>query len=254
MLNAVDDVAVWRKVEFMNETAAWGVLVFMIEGMKTGSNAVVYVIRWGVKGGGCWNALWNAKMKIGENISNAEMYVKSNEMLIVDCCCWSDEGCIDSIEIFEITEKNSTDLNICCEIAVEDADSIDADVGSNADVDSNANVDLNADLIDANASDDWNCWIGDDSICCIDGVWNCCIDWNEDFRTNDCCCIENTDGTFRYDVTNEVGKYFLSCRENDLGFFLSCRFFVASIVSAVSVRFFSTFRKFLIVENVNFSA
>ena len=254
MLNAVDDVVVWKKISFMNETAAWEILVFMIEKMKTESNAVVYVIRWDVKGDGCWNALWSAKMKIDENISNAEMYVGSNEMLIVDCCCWSDEGCIDNIEISEIIEKNNTNLNICCEIAVENANSIDADVDSDANVDSNADVDLNADLIDADAGDDWNCWIDDDSICCTDGIWNCCINWNENFRTNDCCCIENTDGIFRYDVTNEINKYSLPCRENDLGFFLPCRFFAVSAVSAVSARFFSVFKKFLIVENVNFSA
>ena len=111
-------------------------------------------------------------MKTNENISDTGIFVKSNEMLTVDCCCWGDKNCIDNIEIFEITEKNNTGLSIFCEIAVENADSTDANVDSGINVDSNANVDSSVD-----STDDWTCWIDDGLIFCTGwGVWTFCID------------------------------------------------------------------------------
>ena len=176
------DIAIWEILGFVNVAAAWRIkveiaVVYVIRWdvrdeccgilknddcwnakvkiaaeIKMKSNAAGYVTCWGVGVCGCWNALWDAEMGVGENISNAEMFVKQNEMLTIDCCCWDDEGCIGSIEISEIIEKDNTGLNICCEIAAEDAVKCavtDADAGSNAGSDLSANV--NVDLIDADA-------------------------------------------------------------------------------------------------------
>ena len=139
-------------------TAVWGDVGFKNGAeIKVWSSAVVHVILWGVKDGGCWVALWDAEVKMSENISNAELFVKSDEILTVGCRgnCWSDDDawwfwsvfsdggevdcfvcwdatdCIDDIEFFEITGKNSTGLNICCKSVAKNA---------NANVDANANA------------------------------------------------------------------------------------------------------------------
>ena len=93
-------------------------------------------------------------MKTGENISNTKMFLEPNEMLTVNCYCWDDKSCTGNIEISEIIEKDSTDLNICCEIAVESAVKCvvtDANVSANANVNANANANANAN-VDSNSN------------------------------------------------------------------------------------------------------
>ena len=236
-------VAVWREIGLMSKTAAWGVLGLKIGAeMKAGSDAAVYVARWGVENGGCWVALWGAKVGIA-----ARMYVGSGEMLTANCCCWGGEGCTDSIEISEITEKDSTGLDICCEIAAENAAKC-AEAGADAGADAGS-TDADA---GAGSTDGWTCWIGDDLTCCLDGVWTCCTLIIGGF---------DTAGIFWFGITNEVDEYSLPCQKGGLGFSLPCRSLLwreddlenADAISIASTRFFSAFRKFFIVENVNFS-
>ena len=109
MLNdfACSDV-VWGDIGLMNRITAWGILrwdeICYIDDCCQSANVSCEV--W--KNENRWNAgwFWSVFSDKGE----------------VDCSvCWDDDDCIDSMEISDIAEKNSTDLNICCENVVGNA-------------------------------------------------------------------------------------------------------------------------------------